>query len=100
MSIRQHLSRKPSGLEKARTDALNALETEIEGTPEYNKILANVKELSELIQAEKPKSEKLSPNTIVVVAGNLVVAALVIAYERENVVSTKVQNFLNKPPKS
>lgn len=99
MSILKHLSKKPTELEVARTDALKALDAEIPGTDAYKVILKNVKDLSNLIEAEKPKSEKLSPNTIAVIAGNVGIAVLIIAFERENVVSTKVQNYLNKPPK-
>jgi hypothetical protein len=84
-------------LEVARTEALTALAAEEAGTPEYKRIAADVEMLSKLIEAERPKPEKLSPNTIAVVAGNAGIAALVLWFERDNVMSTKLFPFMAKP---
>lgn len=86
-----------TGLEKAQDQALVELATFSPEDPQYEKIMKHVKTLSKLIEAEKPdKRERLSPNTIALIVGNAVVGLLVVGYEKENVVTSKVQTFMLK----
>lgn len=82
-------------LEVARTKALTELSGYVADSEEYKKIMKHVKTLSDLIDAEK--HEKLSPNTVAVILGNLGVAGIIIWFEREHPLSTKVFPFLAKP---
>jgi hypothetical protein len=61
---------------------------------EYKKIMKHVKTLSKLIAEEK--AETLSPNTVFIVLGNVLVGVLFTTYERTNIVTTKVIPFLMK----
>jgi hypothetical protein len=56
--------------------------------------MVHVKTLTELIRLEK--RERLSPNTMALVAGNAITALLVVGYESKNVVTSKAQSFMLK----
>jgi hypothetical protein len=47
-------------------------------------------------QNERPFYERVDPNTVVTVAGNLLVALIVIKYEQKSVIATKVMSFMRK----
>lgn len=47
-------------------------------------------------QDSRPFLQRVEPGTIVTVAGNLVIALIVIKYEQSSVISTKVTNFMKK----
>lgn len=81
-------------LKQARDRALVELDCYEPTSPEYHKIMEHVKTLSDLI--DKESYEKLSPNTLAVVVGNLGIAGLLIWFERENVITTKLPAFLSK----
>lgn len=82
-------------LQVVRTTAIAGLKDLAPDSDEYKKIIAHVETLSKLIDAEKP--EKLSPNTIAVILGNVGIAGLVLWFERDNVMNTKLFPFLAKP---
>ena len=86
--------KEKTGLEEAREVALSELASYSSHDDEYSKIMDHVKTLSELIDAEAP--EKLSPNTVAVVLGNVGIGLLFTIYESKNVVTTKVVPFLMK----
>lgn len=88
-------STQKTELQAARTVAINELENHDPSDEDYKEIVLRVETLTELINSEK--SEKLSPNTIAVIAGNLAVAGLVLWYERDNVMTTKLFPFQIKP---
>jgi hypothetical protein len=80
-----------SGLVKARDKALFELQGYEATDAQYQKIIVHVKDLTHLIDLEK--SERVSPNTIAIVLGNVIITLIVIGYESSNVVTTKVQGF-------
>lgn len=82
-------------LQTVRTTAIAGLKGLAPDSNEYMKIIARVETLSKLIDAEKP--EKLSRNTMAVVLGNVGIAGLVLWFERDNVMNTKLFPFLGKP---
>lgn len=47
-------------------------------------------------QAELPFYKRVSPDTIVAVAGNLLVAVVVVKYEQTGVIASKVTSFMRK----
>ena len=81
-------------LQAARTAALEELEKLTADSDEYQKIMRHVETLTELINSEK--SEKLSPNTLAIILGNISIAGLVLWFERDNVMTTKLFPFLTK----
>lgn len=87
--------RKKSELEVVRTKAIADQQNYKADSDEYKKIAKHIESLSKQIAAER--REKLSPNTIAVVLGNTVIASLVLWYERDNVMNTKLFSFLGKP---
>ena len=85
----------PTELEVVRTNLIAELEKKAGDTEEYKQMMHHVETLSKLIDATK--REKLSPNTVAIIAGNLGIAGLVLWFERENVLTTKLFPFLAKP---
>ena len=47
-------------------------------------------------QDQRPWYKRVEPNTTVTVAGNLLVAIIVVKYEKTGVISTQVRNFMRK----
>lgn len=77
---------------------INALELEMKDlngdSPEYAKMR---KHLSKLYALKKQDaSTRISPDTLAVVGGNVLIAVLVIGYEQKNVITTKALSFLSK----
>jgi hypothetical protein len=62
--------------------------------PAYQTTLDRVKELYKLKEATSPK--RVSPDTMVLVAGNLAGIALILGYERAHVVTSKALGFVLK----
>lgn len=88
-------SRVKSELEVVRTAAIAKLADHSPDSDEYKKMMKQIDILSKLIQAEKP--EKLNRNTIAVILGNVGIAAMILHFERDNVLTTKLLPFLSKP---
>lgn len=87
--------KKKTELQAVRTSAIAKLENLAPDSDEYKKIITHVETLSKLIDAEKP--EKLSRNTVAVILGNVGIAGMVLWFERDNVMNTKLFPFLAKP---
>lgn len=47
-------------------------------------------------QDDRPFYERMDPNTVATVVGNLAVALIVIKYEQTGVISSKVMSFMRK----
>ena len=86
---------KKTELQTVRTSAIAGLKDLTPDSDEYKKIITHVEALSKLIDAEKP--EKLSRNTLAVILGNVGIAGMVLWFERDNVMNTKLFPFLGKP---
>jgi hypothetical protein len=85
---------KPNELEVVRTNAIAGLKNHSPESPEYKKIIRHVEDLTKLIDAQR--REKLNVNTVLVVLGNAGIAGLVLWFERDNVVKTKLHSFMHK----
>jgi len=88
---------KPSedvNLEKAIDNLHLRMYAMDETSEDYEKLTRRLSELYALKQDYTPP--RLSPDVIAQVLGNLAVALIVVKYERENVVTTKVMQFLMK----
>jgi hypothetical protein len=78
-------------LQKTLDEALLELRTYDIGDEQYPKALALVERLHKL---SPPKAEPLSPNTMLLVAGNLLGIALILGYERTHIVTSKALSFV------
>lgn len=61
----------------------------------YDKLLTRVERLDKLRKKEEPR-KKLSPDTALVVAGNLLGIIAILGYEQGHVIATKALGFVIK----
>ena len=91
-------TRKDSTEAVAVKSLINELMTDIQGTrpddPEYKQMMEQLKNLFGLLAICEPK--RVSPDTIAIICGNIGIAAMVLGFERANVVTSKVFSFLMK----
>ena len=83
---------KRTNLEKTIDSALKAMEGLSPDSKEYAEIASNVEKLYKA----KGNEKTISPDTIAVVAGNLIGLALIMSFERANVITTKALGFVIK----
>ena len=89
------LSTKTDVLEDTIAAALKQLIDTPLGTEEYTDKVAHVKELYALKKSNA--SERVSPDTMWTVIGNLTGILLILNYERAHVVTSKAIGFVLKP---
>jgi hypothetical protein len=82
-------------LEAEINAALTELETMEKTSEEYGTLVDRIAKLHKLKMEEHPKS--INPDTVLVVAANLLGILWVTAYEREHVINTKALGFIMKP---
>jgi hypothetical protein len=82
-------------LEKPIDRVLDSMDTFGPDAPEYKELLSHLERLTTL-QREK-KRGRVSSDTMVTVAGNLVGILIIVAYERAHVMSSKGLGFISKP---
>jgi len=81
-------------LDKAIEDALDELNGYTTSDEGYTTALANVDTLMKLRKAYKP--ERLSRDTLAMVAGNLLGIIVIVGHERAHVVTSKALSFVMK----
>lgn len=86
--------REKTGLEKTIEDQIEALKAYPPDSEEYAKIVNQLVKVHALKEEESPK--RLNPDVLVTVAANLAVAVTIVSFERNNVVTSKVLDFLKK----
>lgn len=84
----------PSGLETAIENVLGEMQGYSADSDEYAKMADQLEKLYKLKEIDKP--ERIKPDTLAIIAGNLAGIILIVGHERANVVSTKALNFLLK----
>ena len=90
--------RKPPEKDESLEKAIEQIYMEMASYDAESKEYAKcVKQLSTLYSL-RPKKEALrvSPDTLVIVAGNLIGIGIIVAYESRNVVTSKALNFVMK----
>lgn len=80
-------------LDEAITSALRQLDSLPAYSDEYIKILNQIERLSAL---KTSRRQRVSPDTMALVLGNLVGIALIVGYERANVMSSSAKAFVLK----
>ena len=85
---------EPSGLDNAITDVLSEMKGFTADADEYSKMVEQLVKLHALKEAEKPC--RVSKDTVLIVVGNLVGIAMILSYEKTNVITTKALQFMLK----
>lgn len=88
------IAKKTSALDNAIDEALAQLSTVTVDSDEYSDMLTQITRLHKL--KEQPASKRVSPDTLVLVAGNLAGIVLILGYERAHVVTSKALSFVLK----
>jgi len=83
-----------SGLDKAIDNVLSEMQGFTVDSDEYAKMTDQLVKLYAIKNAEC--SERVSRDTLLIVAGNIFGIALIIGYERSNILTSKALNFLVK----
>jgi hypothetical protein len=89
--------RKPktkSGLEDAIEDALRELKGHDTTTKEYSTAVDQIVKLHALKQNEK--QDRVSKDTLAIVAGNLLGIVMIVGHERAHVITSKAISFVGK----
>ena len=84
--------KNPTGIDlviKIATDKLLTLQPD---TPEYDRIVNQIERLNKI--AASNRSERVSKDGLIAVAGNLLVTGLIMNHERLNVITTKAISFV------
>jgi len=63
-------------------------------SPEYSALMRHLEELSR-IRADH-RSKRVSPDTMAIVAGNLMGILIIVAYEQKHVMTSKAMGFILK----
>jgi len=85
---------KRTNLEKEIDLILFAMSNYEMTSVEYAKLIAN---LERLLKAKANESDRrISPDTIAIIAGNLLGIALILGYEKANIITTKALSFVFK----
>jgi len=87
-------SHEDSGLEKAIEGLLSEMKGFTADTEEYAKMADQLEKLYKLKEIDKP--ERVKPDTLAIIAGNLLVAVVIVTYESKNIVTSKALSFLQK----
>jgi thiamine biosynthesis lipoprotein ApbE len=83
-------------LEAAIANALADLKRDESSDETYAKTVNQLVKLYGL----KPKRMTIDPNTLIIVAANIIIGYRVLKFERDGIVMTKVWSFLTKTPNS
>ena len=93
----RHSAEKPHALDSTIENLISEL-AGLESSEEYGAAVASLKILMELRIADKAaaKSFTMSPDTIAAVAANLLGIAMILGFEKANVITTKSLSFVPK----
>lgn len=84
---------KPSMLEEEIKKVYEELSAYSPGTKEYSEVLDN---LERLYKVSENKTKSISPDTIAMIAGNLLGIGLILGYEKTNIITSKALGFVLK----
>jgi len=87
-------SREETGLEKAIDGLLSEMKGFTADTKEYSAMADQLEKLYKLKDIDKP--ERVKPDTLAIIAGNLLVAVVIVTYESKNILTSKALSFLQK----
>lgn len=90
---------KPEEHSTRLEDTIDNLLSEMAGfaghSEEYSKMASQVQKLYELKEHDAPK-QRISPDTLMTVGGNLLAVLIIVGYERANVITSKALGMIFK----
>ena len=86
---------EPTRLDKAIDRILEKMEALEPETPEYHELSERVSKLYDCRPETKP-APRISPDTILTIAGNLAGIILILSFEKAHVVTSKALGFVIK----
>lgn len=89
------LTQQPTALDTTIDEALTQLSGIEVGSEEYTKKMDQITKLYAIKEKNSPK--RVSPDTLVIVAGNLLGILAILGHERAHVVTSKALSFVLKP---
>jgi hypothetical protein len=92
--LERFTKRETKGLNEVIDRTLNEMAVYGPEAPEYPTLLNNLSTLIELKTKQSPQS--ISPDTVLIVGGNLLVVLIIVAYEQKHVVVSKALSFMMK----
>ena len=93
--MKNPFKKEPKELELVINDVLARMLRTDPSDEEYRQLVVYLDRLMAMKTNEK-SAFRVSPDTLAIVGGNLIIALIVIAYEKEHVVTTKLFGFLTK----
>lgn len=84
---------KPSILDEPIEKVLSEMNTYGPDSEEYPSLVANLERLVRL-KAEEGSKSRVSPDTLAIVAGNLLGILIIVAYEQKHVIVSKGLGFI------
>lgn len=87
-----YFQKRESKLEKPIDAVLNSMEIYGPETSEYNELVGQLERLTKMQSDER--SSRVSPDTVAIVAGNILGILIVVAYEQKHVVVSKAMGML------
>ena len=81
-----------SGLDLAIDEVLNEMRGFTADSEEYDSMTKQLERLYAIKKNDRP--DRVHPDTIVIVVGNLIGIALIVAYERTNILTSKALAFM------
>jgi hypothetical protein len=86
--------RQKTGLEIAIDELLSEMKGYTADTEEYAKMVDQLDTLYKLKDIDKP--ERIKPDTLAIIGGNVLVAVVIVGFERTNIMTSKALSFLLK----
>lgn len=87
--------KKVDPLEVAINDVLTRMRVVGCDDDEYRQLVVYLDRLMQMKREKKPRFS-VSPDTIAIIVGNLVIALVIVKYEKADVITTKAKDFLIK----
>jgi hypothetical protein len=87
---------KRTNLEKEIDSVLEYIESMTPGSDEYSKIVVNLEKLYKAREGLKSGQRRISPDTVAIIVGNLLGIALILGYEKADIITTKALGFVLK----
>jgi hypothetical protein len=93
--LRPFVKEKPSALEDAIERVMEHMKRVDTDTEEYSQLIAHLERLNKMKQEQK--RNRISPDTMAIVCGNLLGILIIVSYERMHVMTSKGVGFILKP---
>lgn len=90
------LKKEPTALDLAIERATLELNNHAPHSEEFARITKRITEMNKVKTGKKSRRLRVSPDVIVTVLGNVLITTLVVNYEKDNSVTSKVFQFLHK----